>query len=520
MFSLPPALDRLLENNARTVSSPTKFVFLLGCYILLLMALRLALFPGASDDDAEQLFYAQSLAWGYKWNQPPLYTWLVVGVEQIVGVGLLAVSFVKFLSLFCIYLFIWLATRRLTQDGLFAALASLSVLGLYYIGWDAVLNYSHSILAAAFIAATLYLILKLEDGQSLWLYGLIGLVAGLGCLTKYNYPLFLLPFLIASLFHSGLKDALLNRKALLGLVIVIIVVTPHAIWMMTDAGGFAANQSQITYGNPEAGPAKGLLNAGKALLSFLLPTLALALMIFPRAFIPASLPPEARQPAFRVFEIYFLILLVLLAGSVLAFDVEKIRIHWLMPFLPIPVYLALRLKALMPSNKKISAYLGILSLLALIVPLALTGRGLVTPATCTKCNLFIDYARAASQLKQAGFQGGTIVTYDYPAILTGNLRRFFPDSRFISQRFYGFVPEAGPDKRQCLVIWSTNSQYASEYRLAITAYGKATLKLDLAPSLSEQDLTAPVTTLGGLIKGRNENLKYMIVPEEPRGNCF
>jgi len=43
-------------------------------YLAVLFVLRVALFPGASEDDAEQLIYAQTWAWGYNTNQPPLYT--------------------------------------------------------------------------------------------------------------------------------------------------------------------------------------------------------------------------------------------------------------------------------------------------------------------------------------------------------------------------------------------------------------------------------------------------------------
>jgi hypothetical protein len=53
--------------------SQRRFLAVLAAYLCILLALRVILFTGASEDDAEQLLYSQVLALGYKPNQPPLY---------------------------------------------------------------------------------------------------------------------------------------------------------------------------------------------------------------------------------------------------------------------------------------------------------------------------------------------------------------------------------------------------------------------------------------------------------------
>ena len=72
--------------NARVLLSPRGFHLCLAAYLIVLFVARAYLFPGASEDDAEQLFFAQAFAWGYKPKQPPLYTWLVLIGELVIRV--------------------------------------------------------------------------------------------------------------------------------------------------------------------------------------------------------------------------------------------------------------------------------------------------------------------------------------------------------------------------------------------------------------------------------------------------
>lgn len=49
--------------------------------------LQMGASPTAELDQAEQLILSQRLQWGYT-NQPPLYTWLLWGIEQWTGPSL------------------------------------------------------------------------------------------------------------------------------------------------------------------------------------------------------------------------------------------------------------------------------------------------------------------------------------------------------------------------------------------------------------------------------------------------
>ena len=58
------------------------------------VAVRVAVSPALKWDEAEQILWTQQLAWGYG-AQPPFYTWLQWGMNQLLGPSVLALSLLK-----------------------------------------------------------------------------------------------------------------------------------------------------------------------------------------------------------------------------------------------------------------------------------------------------------------------------------------------------------------------------------------------------------------------------------------
>ena len=125
-------------------------------YLAVLFVLRVALFPSASADDAEQLIYAQTWAWGHKANKPPLFTWLVILSKYLFGVCVFAVEAVKFVYLFLLYGFLSFASYLIVKDRLYSMLCGLSLVGIYHVGWDVLMNYSNTALMGAAVAASFW----------------------------------------------------------------------------------------------------------------------------------------------------------------------------------------------------------------------------------------------------------------------------------------------------------------------------------------------------------------------------
>lgn len=494
------------------------FLVTVFIYLAILAVLRGVLFPGLAEDDSEQLFYAQTWALGYKGSQPPLYTWLVKLAEQVLGVSVWALFMVKFGALFAFYSFCHAAAWRLIKDRLLIGLAALSPVALYYIGWDAVVNYSNTILLGAAQAATLLALLRLNDCNKVTDYVWLGLAIAAGLLAKYNFILFLLPLLAAGLTHPDLKGRLLSPRLLVTAVVAAVMVAPHAHWALTDAGGLKAVAASVERPWKEAeswflGALYGLGNLTVGGVAFLMPMILFLALFFPRAFGPLAGRGNAIT---RFFAVYFGAYAILVAFTVMAIGATDVKNHWLLGLLPLPLYVFVRLEAAGGPSRPTSAkgYLAVLSALALLVAGALVIRAITAPAYCRKCNFFMPWHALSEQLRRDGFERGTIVAFDYPNQIAGNLRLYFPEARVMSMRF---SPQYMPPAKApggCLVIWNQAIEPEGNARPRVLQYANRMLGTAFKRDRPFAFVDAPIEGSGG----RTVRLGYVLEPDGT-GDC-
>ena len=491
--------DRLLTGG--------RVLAVVACYLAVLLALRLLLFPGASEDDAEQMFFAQAWAWGYKANQPPLYTWFVRAAETVLGPSRAAVSGVKFALLFALSAFVGLAARRVVGDARLSALAAVSVFGLYFIAWESVMNYSHSVLLAAVVAATLHALLRLEDRDRIADYAWLGIVVATGVLAKYNYPLYLVPLLAAALADSVLRRRLLSWKTLAATVLAVGLVAPHLHWALTDPGGLTANAEAVPRGEAGDTAWNGLGSAIVGTLSFTLPLMLILVATFPRAFrsLPRNEPESDETRRRRLLSRAFWIFAVIAVAAIVAFDVSKVRVNWLLGLAAWPVYMIARAKSAGTSPRAVAICATIVFLVALLVPAAMSVRAVTGPDTCRKCNFFVPYPELAQQIRGDGFEQGAIVAVDRPNQIGGNLRRFFPDAVVASTRYRNLRPEApsGSGSGRCLLVWNTT---ASAGRQQAVAWAVEVFGVDVPDTMATRTAEAPIAGADD----RRVRLEYLI----------
>lgn len=499
---------RALSLNARMLRPGRRFFVVVAIYLAVLFALRVFLFPGASEDDAEQLFYAQMFALSYKNNQPPLYTWLVIAFERVFGIGAPTVEIIKFACLFAIYASFYGAARHLLKDPTMAAIAGLSPVGIYYIGWDSVMNYSHSVLMMAILAATVYQVFRLEERARWFDYATLGITLGFGLLAKYNYLLFAGPFLVAAAFHPGLRRRLLAWPMAGSLILAGIVAAPHLLELVLHP------PPGLDRSLPPIGKVASLRSALGAAFSFVSPLLVLLALFFLRAFRP--LPGAVGADAYhrRVFEVYFLLVAGLVIGAILVLREAEVRTHWLAVLLPFPLYVLMRAEAGGVGDKPIAGLLGLLSVLALIVPAAMVANSLVAPARCKKCNFFVPYADLARQIQAAGFSIGTVLAHDYPNQLSGNLRPYFPRARFVSMRFKPFDPPPGAPGA-CLIVWNTALDPTPGTGVEMVNYARQRFGADIPPATPLRHVEAPIRRTDG----RTVRLLFLLYSGERQGRC-
>jgi hypothetical protein len=499
-------VDRLFGSTARVC-------FTVGLYFSTIIILRLWIFPGVAEDDAEQFYYAQSWALGYKGSQPPLFTWLVKVAEALVGVGALALFLLKYLILFGFYIFSYLVARAIIEDRGLAIFAAFSPIALYYVGWDGVVNYSNSLLLATSQAATLYALLRLRHQAHFGTYIFLGIAIASGFLAKYNFVLSLLPLLVAGLCYRDIRQALLSPKIIMILIMILMAVVPHGYWAVTDPEGLATvfNSSARPWESAThwvMGTLSGLGKLVVGVVAFTLPASLLMVACFARPLVNSR---KSGTKITQFFEIYFASYFVILVAVVVATQATDIQNHWLMGMLPFSLYVFARLDAHAQdiSDRARKYFGGSLIGLSLAVIVALAGRSIIAPDTCRKCNFFIPWADISSEIRAAGFNGGTIVAFDYPNQISGNLRRYFPNSRVMSARF---SPLQVPSKKlngSCLIIWSPNAEPAGYERLRTVEYANNLLGASLTDDLKSRDLMAEIAGSDG----RTITLQYILINE-------
>ena len=484
-------------------TGPARLAVALCVYFSVLAVLRLTLFPGGSDDDAEILFYTQSWSLAYKGNQPPLYAWIILAVQSFAGPAMWVVIAVKYGLLALFYGFSYLAARRLFADHLFAVFAPLSLVACFFIGWDTVVNYSHTVLLLTAMAATMWLLLRLEKSSTWVDYAWVALAIATGLLAKYNFVVYLLPLLIGAWRHPGLRPRVFClRFAATMLVAISLAAVPLAGFLLNPQvveGAIAAGRLFPVVDDRMMAALSGLGQFALSSLGVVSPFLPLAVLFFPRALAPLPHPEKSLINAGRFLEAYLLALLILSVAVILASGAADVRNNWLVVWFPLPLYLLLRIKvftdaASPPQARRITWFAAVLIAVVVVVPVALAARGVLAPQSCRKCNFFIPYAELADSLKRAGFAGGTLVAKDRPNQLAGNLRRYFPKVRAISTRWRDYHPPLSERAAgQCLVLWPGDGGQGGEARaLAESLLGSA-----LPDETSLNRVTLPIQRSNG-----------------------
>ncbi len=459
------------------LSTGRGFLAALILYGLGLYLIKGHLYLGGLGHDADQLVLSQAFQLGYDNRNPPLYTWLVIASQAVLGVGLSAVLAVKSAMIIALYLFLYLSARRVLRDEALAVLAALAPFAMYEVGLWLAIKYSHSAALAAACAATLYVLLRLEEaGRTLW-YAIFGAVLGLGLLAKYNYAVILVALITACLFDPGLRARLGERRIVLSALIALAPIGPHAYWMATLAPGYEeATASRFGMGSsapPLSRLAEGALAGATAILNMLLPLALVVPFLAWRAWRKgADGAGPVQWPSrryFRLLGIYLamcvlsVFVLVALSGAV------KVRGHYLFVLVVFPVWLFAWIQGLGLSRAAVNRMGLAFMTLALAAPAIMVGKYVVHPLGARYAPYNLPYRALAERLREAGFNGGTIYAHDYPYTLSGNLRPYFPEARILGTSAPHFTPPARREPGSCLLVWAVDRKSSDDRRMVASA---------------------------------------------------
>src|SRR6478735_6930014 len=171
-------------------------------WLLWSMALVLMLWavsPGRTLQDALAAELLQGhLAGGYQLRNPPLYEWLLWGVQQVVGPGLLSYLILRYALIATTGILFTLAVQRTVGSARVAAAFSLSLVLFFWFGWEIHQSVSHTLALLAAVLALFIVSLAYAERPTAMRAFLLGLIMGLGLMAKWSFLLVLLSLGVAS----------------------------------------------------------------------------------------------------------------------------------------------------------------------------------------------------------------------------------------------------------------------------------------------------------------------------------
>ncbi len=201
---------------------------LLAVYGVVWLAIHWVTALAAPGDNVEQLIWIRSLELGY-FKHPPMPTWIMAASAAVVGpsIGLTYVlggvltlgSLAIFWKLLCD-----MRGRAYATVGLLAALSI-----TFYCG--RLCYYNHNVVMMLWISMAVALTWQITQKPSLAGWAGLGLVSGLGMLSKYQYVLALGVIGLWWLRIGAWKNPVHVKGAALAAVVGLLVLSPHLYWL-------------------------------------------------------------------------------------------------------------------------------------------------------------------------------------------------------------------------------------------------------------------------------------------------
>lgn len=390
----------------------THFLLVLAAYFLLQVLLRVTS-PAVLDlDEAEAILMSQHLQLGYG-SQPPLYAWLQWLMFSLFGINLFALSVQKNLLLFLTYLAMFYTARAFIGMGS-ATIVAASLLLFPQLGWESQRDLTHSVLATCMAALTLWCYVGLLRQRDKLRYALFGLLIGLGLQSKYNFTVFALGLLAASLLVREHRQALWTRDAWITLAVLVLALAPHGLWLLDHLDLATHSTLEKMHGDEGSRASKvvrGLGSMVSATFLFATPLWIVYGWIWWRHRDQARARLDCPQARFFLW--FYLTAFACVTALVFSGELIKVKERWMQPIL---FLLPLAFFAVFPSVAQASvrrSILGVAGVFAILILAGLSAR-----AHFGK-NTRAPFAELSAQMMQRFPQASTLVASELT--VAGNL---------------------------------------------------------------------------------------------------
>ena len=182
-------------------------------------------------DNIEQLTWVRSLEWGY-YKHPPLPTWLLWPVVQLLGLRPLA-TYLLGATVTLVALVLAAHLLVLMRGPRFAATALLAMLCItFYNG--RLYYYNHNTVLFLFVVGSAWASWQAFSRRSLGWWAVVGLMLGLGGLSKYQIVVAAASVAVLWLQQRAWRDPVHLAGAALATGVGLLIVLPHLLWLVQN----------------------------------------------------------------------------------------------------------------------------------------------------------------------------------------------------------------------------------------------------------------------------------------------
>lgn len=407
----------------------------------LLHALVAVLFETAVNaDDAIESYLVQSLELSYVPRNPPLFDWLLYGLQKVVGTGLLGFAVLRYALLFACAMLVYRIARRMIADPRLQALATFSLSAIWVIGYHSHRILTHSNVMIVAIAGAFLTLMALARRPSAGLYAGLGAWIAAGLLGKFGFVAFLGVVLVACLLEPSYRRVILDRRIF---ITVLVAAVPLGVygWALMHYGQDVMRATAQTIGATGARWEEVITSVIGALAGYVLPLVLLMAVVFlPYNRGAGAVPDAERAAGRRVLRTLIVLGILITLVSTLAVGATTLRDRYFHVFLLLlPVYLFAELERLGGWQQRASLYLGLLAAIAVGVLIARIAVPLwPDPRLCGRCMAAepLQKFQAAVTLKLGN--APTLVADDRTS--AGRLRAAVPGARVVIEREFQYRP--------------------------------------------------------------------------------
>lgn len=448
------------------------FFLILSAYLICHLAIQLFLLPGTLGTDfVEQAIFSQHLEFAYGIKQPPLYTWLQLGLNSLTGNAAIGYPLLKYIMFALWISSFFLAVRVWSGSWQWALWGSGCLFLLYQVAWKAHFGVTHTFLLSFAVCQTLLwtgLIRKAEK-ISPFFYIMLGLSIAVGIYAKHSYWLFLMPLLLCLLI-----DQHITQKPKLFLItgsVAALLVAPWVLEILAQLPNLAETADASSSGPHVLQRLKNVSTLITETIGFLSPLWLIILIVLMISLRQNGQPfsdlfksrPDAGFNDRHFLHRLGLVIFVGAAFAIILFGLPGFKARWMHPLLMAAlIWVVLFCKSFFESDftaaqtkrfQRIVWYIiAVITVLIIVLRLLQAFYG---PPFCKRCRLLEPMPNLAEELQQRGLQPTHIFALDDHT--AGNLAVFMPDSRVYTPHYRYVTAPVGPVSQtksaQCLMIW-------------------------------------------------------------------